>query len=568
MTGPTHIAFSAVLYLYLCTVLRIPLALGDALLAAGASLLPDIDTAASGIGWRLRPLSSWIEKRVGHRTLTHSFLGTGGIALIGLPLLAVDYAAYGMFVMGYFSHPFLDFFNKEGVQLFWPSQKWAVFPGKEERRLAVGSTAEQVLLVGFVVVAFLLYPMASVGLDRTLHWMLADIAGAVKDYHAFSPHYEVLANLEGVYRKIETPVKGTYRVVDAVNEYALLVEIDGKLCLVGTSAEAHIVPKSIRVVKGDQITRYTQAVAMDGHTLGELSRLAGVSHRLFGTVRTLVDFEVRPEVIHYNPVARAGAILNLDHATYADIEQMGLADIPVLTSNLLIEMVLPPDRAFAPFSFSEAATTVFPVRLSIADKADVQVQPGERLECGALLAAHSENLREITLSEAELETSRKLRYEQSATFARRDQELAQEITAVQAEVAGLEARQNAYSRSLGFEQEVAELRVAIGAKRVKQESLKSERQQLRSQDMADRLRYEQEVAELLAKKDGLEATAFTRTDFSAEVVNIEFAQNTCTLYLRRWLAEDSLKGPDHGSPKGSPRGAAVAVHRRSGQSAE
>ena len=272
------------------------------------------------------------------------------------------------------------------------------------------------------------------------------------------------------------------------------------------------------------------------------------------------DFEVRPEVIHYNPVTRAGAILNLDHATYADIEQMGLADIPVLTSNLLIEMVLPPDHAFAPFSFSEAATTVFPVRLPIADKADVQVQPGERVERGALLAAHSEKLREITLSEAELETARKLRYEQSATFARRDQELAQEIAAVQTEAAGLETRQDAYARSLGFEQEVAELRVVIEAKRAKQESLKGERQQLRSQDMADRLRYEQQVAELLAKKDGLEATVFTRTEFAAEVVNIEFAQNICTLYLRRWQTEDSLKGPDHGSPQGSPTGPRVAVH--------
>jgi inner membrane protein len=568
MTGPTHIAFSAVLYLYLCTVLRIPLALGDVLLAAGASLLPDMDTAASAIGWRLRPVSSWIEKRVGHRTFTHSFLGTGGIALIALPLLAVNHVAYAMFVMGYFSHPFLDLFNKEGVQLFWPSQKWAVFPGREEGRLAVGSTAEQVLLAGLVVVATALYPMASVGLDRTLHWLLADIAGAVKDYHAFSPQSEVYAELEGTYRKIDTRVKGAYRVVDGLNEYALLVEIEGKLCIVGTNADAHIVPSSIRVVKGNRISRYTQVVAMDGHTLGELSRLAEVPHRLFGTVRTLSDFEVRPEVIHYNPVSRAGAALTLDHATYADIEEMGLSNIPVLTSNLLIEMMLPPDRSFAPFSFSQGATTVYPVRMPIADKADVQVQPGARLERGALLAAHSGKLREITLIEAELETSRKLRYEQSATLVRADQELAQEIAAVQTEVAGLKTRQDAYVRSLGFEQEVAELRTAIETKQAKQQSLESERQKLHSQDREDRLRYEQEVAELLAKKDALESAAFLRTEFAAEVVNVEFAPNTCTLYLRRIGQEDLRKGPDDGKPDGSPRGAAVAIYRGGSQPIE
>ena len=57
MTLPTHLVFATVVYIYLSTVLRIPLNLGHALLAAGASLLPDLDTSASGIGWRLRWIS-------------------------------------------------------------------------------------------------------------------------------------------------------------------------------------------------------------------------------------------------------------------------------------------------------------------------------------------------------------------------------------------------------------------------------------------------------------------------------------------------------------------------------
>ena len=54
------------------------LAVGAAL--ALGSLLPDLDTAHSGLGRWAKPVSRQLERRFGHRTLTHS--------LIGLALLA------------------------------------------------------------------------------------------------------------------------------------------------------------------------------------------------------------------------------------------------------------------------------------------------------------------------------------------------------------------------------------------------------------------------------------------------------------------------------------------------
>jgi len=208
---------------------------------------------------------------------------------------------------------------------------------------------------------------------------------------------------------------------------------------------------------------------------------------------------------------------------------------------------------------------VFPVRVSIANREDVQVQAGDVVDAGVLMVAHSGKLREITLAEAELETERKLRFEQSADFARRDQELAHEIGTVKTEISGLQSRVEAYSRSIGFEREIGDLRQRMEGLKVKQKALGNERQKLSSQDTADRLRYEQKMAELLAKKDELESSAFTRAGFDAEVVNAEFVQNACTLYLRRLTAEDSpraneipvvrdsLKGVQDGGPEGAER---------------
>ena len=73
MMATTHTAFSLTLT---------SLALGTAnpvalLIAAVASQFPDVDTSKSTVGRFLLPISRFIEKRLPHRSITHSFLATG-----------------------------------------------------------------------------------------------------------------------------------------------------------------------------------------------------------------------------------------------------------------------------------------------------------------------------------------------------------------------------------------------------------------------------------------------------------------------------------------------------------
>ena len=58
-----------------------PLPLGLAILG---SQLPDLDTTTSTIGKIFFPISSWIEDRFPHRTITHSLLATAAIAAVSL----------------------------------------------------------------------------------------------------------------------------------------------------------------------------------------------------------------------------------------------------------------------------------------------------------------------------------------------------------------------------------------------------------------------------------------------------------------------------------------------------
>ncbi|MGB5713703.1 MAG: metal-dependent hydrolase, partial [Waterburya sp.] len=56
-----------------------PLPLGLAVLG---SQIPDIDTTTSTVGKICYPVSSWIEDRFPHRSITHSLLATAFLAVL------------------------------------------------------------------------------------------------------------------------------------------------------------------------------------------------------------------------------------------------------------------------------------------------------------------------------------------------------------------------------------------------------------------------------------------------------------------------------------------------------
>jgi len=83
-----------------------------------AGPLADIDKQGSTMAKLLFPLSALLRfLKVRHRTLTHSILFIALLLLLVTPLS--DF--YGLiFIAAYASHPLIDLFNEQGVQLFWP----------------------------------------------------------------------------------------------------------------------------------------------------------------------------------------------------------------------------------------------------------------------------------------------------------------------------------------------------------------------------------------------------------------------------------------------------------------
>jgi inner membrane protein len=146
VTSGTHVAFASVLYLGGATLFGYKPDVVGWLLAATASLGPDVDLPTSKVGRLLFWLSVPLERRFGHRTVTHSAVGLLVVALVASPLWWVRPLYFWCVLGGTWSHLWIDMLNVRGADLFWPSPVRVVAPGNRNWRLEVGSKAEMVLL--------------------------------------------------------------------------------------------------------------------------------------------------------------------------------------------------------------------------------------------------------------------------------------------------------------------------------------------------------------------------------------------------------------------------------------
>ena len=136
----THAAIAtAGASLLLGTAQPLPLAL-----AVLGSQLPDIDTTTSIIGQVCYPISSWIEDRYPHRSVTHSLAATVAIATVAVAVGAAlgDIKPWLALPLGHRLSCFSDCFTRQGVQLFWPDPAWSISVSNPKRRLRTGGPGE------------------------------------------------------------------------------------------------------------------------------------------------------------------------------------------------------------------------------------------------------------------------------------------------------------------------------------------------------------------------------------------------------------------------------------------
>ena len=161
------------------------------------SLLPDIDTPKSIIGKPFYPLSRWIYRKYGHRTITHSLLFCAVITLITYvfeKLNGVEDTHFTQIVFfSYFGHLLLDMFTTTGVPILYPFWKNpCVIPGNVAYRFTTGNLKQEgIIFVVFLCSSVFMSNLFSQGFWLTYNQQFNDITHVYREFTKSNKLYKV-----------------------------------------------------------------------------------------------------------------------------------------------------------------------------------------------------------------------------------------------------------------------------------------------------------------------------------------------------------------------------------------
>ena len=203
-----------------------PLVVGAAILG---SQIPDIDTTSSAIGRLLFPLARFIEDRFPHRSLTHSFLFTLGIAIASIPIyLWINPKIALALPLGHLLAILSDTFTKQGVQLLYPSPVWCITGSNPNARLSTGSTGE-FWLIGLVVIALILSLNIRTqgGFMKSVDRLLGMDTGIVNIYNSDGRTHHIFVKVDGVKAGDRSVVSKEFLLIGAGAKQLVLADKSG-----------------------------------------------------------------------------------------------------------------------------------------------------------------------------------------------------------------------------------------------------------------------------------------------------------------------------------------------------
>jgi inner membrane protein len=190
-----------------------PLPLGLAIIG---SQLPDLDTTTSTIGKIFFPVSSWIEDRFPHRSITHSLLATAAITIVSVTIgyFLGDIKTAIALPLGHLLACFSDTFTKQGVQLFYPEPVWAISVSNPRRRLKTGGAGELwVLGAAIALLCFGIYLVNGGGISQKVSQSLGLKDGVIELYNQNAASHKVYANITGYWASDRTSANGKYLII-------------------------------------------------------------------------------------------------------------------------------------------------------------------------------------------------------------------------------------------------------------------------------------------------------------------------------------------------------------------
>lgn len=140
--------------------------MGYLFLVAFFSIFPDIDHTHSMLGRLLKPVSTYLVRHYGHRTITHSLIFFIPFCFL-ISLFNKEIAT--VIFISLLVHSLLDASTLNGVALLYPlSKRTCVVPGNPDYRIKTGSRSELLMVILFLIIGVALKPLYADGFWDTL----------------------------------------------------------------------------------------------------------------------------------------------------------------------------------------------------------------------------------------------------------------------------------------------------------------------------------------------------------------------------------------------------------------
>ncbi len=239
-------------------------------IAAGAALLPDLDTKQSIVGRLLPFVSGPIALHFGHRTITHSLLFQILVGYVAWLLLPRDYAI--AIIAGLVSHAMIDMLTLSGVCWFWPSRIRCVLPGSAKYRFETGSWAELVFAIAMAVTSFGLVWLhqSTEGTAGVIRTAIGDIAVARNQYDEQKGQYAFSLRIQGKDNSNFSVIEDDLPVIAAWGASGFLVEKSGEAASVCKSEGCDIFPEHAVLVSHGSIQITTQELKIKRLSFNDL----------------------------------------------------------------------------------------------------------------------------------------------------------------------------------------------------------------------------------------------------------------------------------------------------------
>jgi len=343
--APTHSIFGIFLTLIFLAVFGIQLSLhwSIILVAILGAIIPDIDHPRSVIGRTFPFISIPLERRYGHRTITHSFIGwfissiIFGVVVVFItliyailirsadplsnPLIARWVAAFSI---SYFSHLILDMFNPRGSQMFWPDTGRDVLPKNPKFRPESGSREEIFIFIVLFFLMLLAFPISKYGIASSLRWLMATPGSAIQEYKTMKTH--AYLEFTGVFSDTKEPIEGMAEILD-VQSSRMVIMYKNDIYTLSDDLSADILASHVRIKWTPQPIVITKKEFKDDSRDSLLAQIpAGAL--VTGTVHLPDSMDIKFPVYagSFKPMSQKGDDLILNYASKKQIEGLALTE--------------------------------------------------------------------------------------------------------------------------------------------------------------------------------------------------------------------------------------------------